>query len=454
MRIVVFNSPMIYLSGGQVNARDWTLGLKARGHKVTLFALVAGPLAEEVRQAGVSVISDPALMADKPDVLFGYGLNDLIALIARFPDVPAVQVSQQWSHWEHFPCPLPQVVLHIAVDDINAEMLVNEFGIAREQVRLIYNAVDMSRLPARHRVLPAKPERALVFVKANTPYLDAVRRACVVRNIVPEFIGYPVGRPHPNPLAEIVNTDLVIGTARTAIEGAVGGAAVLVADQRGMAGLVTMATLQHFRANNFGREILTMPLDEDTLGSEIDAYNAEDATNVSKFMRQNASLDTHIDQIEAALLDAVDRFQLPDTENHRKALSTYLALHLPRGDELSPRHERSLSGFNVVHRVPGLAERLDAAEKLATTVNDQFAARDRQFAAADQRLTKLEQWQKVSDERLTAADQQAQRLATSDERLAELEAKFLRNEPLIRMLRPFAMYARKLPWLRKSRPSE
>jgi exonuclease VII large subunit len=215
-----------------------------------------------------------------------------------------------------------------------------------------------------------------------------------------------------------------------------------------------MATLQHFRANNFGREILTMPLDEDTLGSEIDAYNAEDATNVSKFMRQNASLDTHIDQIEAALLDAVDRFQLPDTENHRKALSTYLALHLPRGDELSPRHERSLSGFNVVHRVPGLAERLDAAEKLATTVNDQFAARDRQFAAADQRLTKLEQWQKVSDERLTAADQQAQRLATSDERLAELEAKFLRNEPLIIMLRPFAMYARKLPWLRKSRPSE
>jgi len=53
---------MIYLSGGQVNARDWVFGLKARGHKVTLFALVAGPLAEEVRQAGISVISDPALM--------------------------------------------------------------------------------------------------------------------------------------------------------------------------------------------------------------------------------------------------------------------------------------------------------------------------------------------------------------------------------------------------------
>jgi hypothetical protein len=27
-----------------------------------------------------------------------------------------------------------------------------------------------------------------------------------------------------------------------------------------------MAKLQHFRANNFGREILTMPLDEDAIG--------------------------------------------------------------------------------------------------------------------------------------------------------------------------------------------
>src|SRR3954462_15611221 len=113
MRIAVFNYPMIYLSGGQVNARDWALGLKSRGHSVTLFTPVAGPLAEEVRRAGVTVISDPALMTDKPDVLFGFGLHDLITMITRFPDVPAVQVSQSWSEWAHFPCPLPQVVLNV-----------------------------------------------------------------------------------------------------------------------------------------------------------------------------------------------------------------------------------------------------------------------------------------------------------------------------------------------------
>jgi hypothetical protein len=469
MRIVVFNSPMIYLSGGQVNARDWSLGLKARGHKVTLFALVAGPLAEEVREAGISVISDPALMADKPDVLFGYGQNDLVAMIARFPDIPAVQVTQQWGHWEHFPCPLPQVVHHVAVDDINAEMLVNEFGIAREQVRVVYNAVDLSRLPTRSRTLPARPERALVFVKAEAPYLDAVRRACSKRNIVPEFIGYPIGRPHPNPLAEIVNSDLVIGTARTAIEGAVGGAAVIVADQRGMGGLLTMAKLQHFRANNFGREILTMPLDEEAIGAQIDAYDAADAANVSKFMRENASLDAQIRQIEAILLDAVASFRVPDPENFTKSLSTYLALHLPRGDEPSPRHERSLSGFNLVHRVPGLAERLAAAEKLATTVDERFAANDRQTAGAEERFAGLDErlgglderfakLEAACGERLAAIEKQlvmaderhgalAQRLVNSEALLASVEDRFRRNEPLIRLIRPLAKYARKLPWL-------
>jgi hypothetical protein len=300
---------------------------------------------------------------------------------------------------------------------------------------------------------------------------------------VTELIGYPIGRPHSNPLAEIVNSDLVIGTARTAIEGAVGGAAVLVADQRGMGGLLTMANLQHFRANNFGREILTMPLDEDTIGAQIDAYDAVDAASVSKFMRENASLDAQITQIEAILVDAVARFRVPDAGSFGKALSTYLALHLPRGDEASPRHERSLSGFGLAHRVPGLPERLAAAEKLAATVDERFAANEQQAAGAEKRLAelggqlaslgerlagldqrsagldeRLARLQAACDERLAAIEKQlataderhatlTQRLVNSEALLASVEDRFRRNEPLIRLIRPLAKYARKLPWL-------
>jgi hypothetical protein len=272
---------------------------------------------------------------------------------------------------------------------------------------------------------------------------------------------------------------------------------VIVADQRGMGGLLTMAKLQHFRANNFGREILTMPLDEDAIGAQIDAYDAGDAENVSKFMRENASLDAQIRQIEAILLDAVARFRVPDSENFNKTLSTYLALHLPRGDEPSPRHDRSLSGFDLAHRVPGLAERLAAADKLAATVSERFAANERRAADAEEQLAelggqlarlgerfarldgrfaglderfaglnqraagldeRLARLEAACDERLAAMEKQlatddehratlVQRLVNSEALLASVEDRFRRNEPLIRLIRPLAKYARKLPWL-------
>jgi hypothetical protein len=186
-------------------------------------------------------------------------------------------------------------------------------------------------------------------------------------------------------------------------------------------------------------------------------------------MRENASLDAQIRQIEAILLDAVASFRVPDPENFTKSLSTYLALHLPRGDEPSPRHERSLSGFNLVHRVPGLAERLAAAEKLATTVDERFAANDRQTAGAEERFAGLDErlgglderfakLEAACGERLAAIEKQlvmaderhgalAQRLVNSEALLASVEDRFRRNEPLIRLIRPLAKYARKLPWL-------
>ena len=291
------------------------------------------------------------------------------------------------------------------VDDINAEMLVNEFGIPRERVRVIYNAVDMARLPTRRRALPAKLERALIFVKDNAPYLETARAACARRNIATELIGYPIGRPHPNPLELIVESDLVIGAARTAIEGAVGGAAVLVADHRGLAALLTTSNLEQFRANNFGRELLTRPLDIETIGAEIDGYDAADATAVSQFMREAASLDLHIERLNSVLLEALDRFRLPDAEAYRQALSRYLALHLPRADEASPRHDRSSSGWAMNARL-----------------------------TTDVQLTTM-------DERLTTMDE---RLTTMDERLTVIEAMLQRNNSLIRMLRPMAVALRKL----------
>jgi hypothetical protein len=442
MRIVLFNTPMVRPSGGQINARNWAFGLKSRGHSVVFFTLEAGAMAEEIRGRGIGVVTDPSLIDDEPDVLFGFGIHDALALITRFPSVPLVQVSQQWSHWLHFPCPFPQVVLHVVVDAINAEMLANEFGIPRDRIRVVHNAVDMTLVPDRHRALPVKPERAFVFAKDNGPHLDAIRAACAKRDIALEFVGVPVGTLHPNPFQRIVESDLVFGSARTAIEGAVGGAAVVVADHRGLAGMLTTGNLKQFRMHNFGHEVLTRPLDMETIGAEIDAYDPADAAAVSRFMREDASLDGQIDELEAVLREARDRFRPVDQDEHRKKLSTYLSRHLPRVGEPSPRHQRSapdmiVADLAIARRISALDARINGIEAAERRLSA-LSARLDGSEAAEQRLSAL-------SARLDRCEATEQRLLALSTRLDRFEARAAEAQsfrPLVQMARRFALLVR------------
>src|SRR5262245_25998445 len=134
MRILIFHGDLTQPTGGEVNARDWAIGFKERGHQVSIYSPRLGPLAQQIRGRGVTVVDDPAALSDPPDVIMGSGVNELASLVARFPRTACVQVAQLWNHWASAPCALPQVVLHVAVDDINFEMLANEHGVPRDRI--------------------------------------------------------------------------------------------------------------------------------------------------------------------------------------------------------------------------------------------------------------------------------------------------------------------------------
>src|SRR5438876_60250 len=100
MRILIFHGRLSHLTGGEVNTRDWALGLKARGHKIVVFTVCPGPLAEQIRNCGIAVVEDPASVSDVPDIIFGAGVNDVVAVLARFPELPLKvprQAQQLWS---------------------------------------------------------------------------------------------------------------------------------------------------------------------------------------------------------------------------------------------------------------------------------------------------------------------------------------------------------------------
>ncbi|HJZ21342.1 MAG TPA: hypothetical protein VJ226_10315 [Bradyrhizobium sp.] len=364
MRILLFVSQLWNLTGGEINTRDWALGLKARGHKVIVYTPVPGPLAETVRNGGIPVVDDPALINTAPDVMFGSGVNEIVTLSARFPELPAVQLAQQWNSWTAFPSRLPQVMLYMAVDEINRDMLVDEFGIAPANVRIVHNAVDLDRIPPRPNPLLSRPARALMFVKADEPYIATVRAVCKSRGIALDCVGYGADRVLDDPLAEMISYDLVIGSARTAIEGAAAGAAVLVADHRGLAGLLTSANFERFRAHNFGREVLTRALDFAAISGEIDGYDPGDAVAVSGLVRDSACLASQIERLEALFSEAIDLFQQapPAPEERRKALSSYLGRHLPRFGEPAPRHARSHAHTSFEDRIGALHKRLSLME--------------------------------------------------------------------------------------------
>lgn len=503
MRILIFHARLAHLTGGQVNTRDWALGLKSRGHKVVVYTLEPGPMAEEVRAAGIPVVTDPALVADRPDVMVGSGVHDVVALVARFPDVPAIQIGQVWEHWNGYPSLLPQAVLHVVVDDLNAEMFANEFGIPRDRIRIIHNAVDLTRVASRKRPLPARPARALVFVKRGNPsFEDALHTTCSSRNISLEFFGYPIHRPLYEPLAAIADYDLVIGAARTAIEGAVVGAAVLVADHRGLAGMLTTQNLAQFRNDNFGRELLVRPLDAATIGQEIDRYDASDAVEVSRILREDAALDRALDRWEAVFAEAIAllREAPPAPDDVRKSLASYLSLHLPRPWEPSPRHDRLKGGLLFEERLHALRHEVEQRlAALGTRVDEQLASLSRQTAEQpallrgevdeqlasvrgqiEERLSALrrhvDEQLSMSDSRSSAASEQTNALiaklaalegdvstiheftarAQSDisalrqsaGKVRDIEGFFQRNAALFRFLHPAALAARRLPWFK------
>ena len=365
MRILIFHGDLSQPSGGEVNARDWAIGFKERGHKVSMYSPRLGPLAQQIREHGITVADDPAALTDQPDVVMGSGVNELACLIARFPRAAGVQVAQLWDHWATSPSPLPQVVLHVAVDDINFEMLANEYGVPRERIRLMYNAVDMKRIVPRKESLPPRARRMLVFAKNQSNYMPAIKQACASAGIGVDFVGGWIGRPVADPLQIIHDYDIVFGSARTALEGAACGAAVIVGDGRGLAGMLTTSNYDHFRMHNFGREVLTRPLTADLIKQEIDLYDAHDASTVSDILRKSAGLDQQLEQLEHVFEDAkrlLAEANLTDVEINR-SMSAYLARHLPRvaEGEVSPRHRpiRQFLGLSPEQAIAALAQQTD-----------------------------------------------------------------------------------------------
>ena len=189
------------------------------------------------------------------------------------------------------PLPHPQIRRFVAVDETVAASC-RRAGVPAERLRVILNAVDMDRFRPRD-ALPARPRRALLLTK-NHDHQAAVRAACRKAGLTLDALGPGTPRVSHQLERELPRYDIVFATARMALEAAAVGCAVVVADGRGFAGLLTSTRLDTWRPLNFGAALLTTPPTEDLFLAAIAAYDPVDTDRVTTRIRHEAGLEAAV----------------------------------------------------------------------------------------------------------------------------------------------------------------
>jgi len=222
-----------------------------------------------------------------------------MAALLHFPATPAIFVCHGWETIDRITPHFPRILQYIAVDDTCADRLLTLDGVRPERISVLLNGVDLRSFRQREP-LPPRPRRAIVF--GNTAheltFLPAVREACRRASIEVDVIGLYAGTDVPNPESILGGYDLAFAKAKCAMEAMACGLAVVLCSHSGVGGMVRSAEFDQLRRLNFGIRTMRKPVSAETLLSEVERYDANDAREVSNRIRQSASSD----DLHAALL--------------------------------------------------------------------------------------------------------------------------------------------------------
>lgn len=296
-RVLIATYAVTSRSGSDLYTRDIALALLRRGWQPVVYATILGDVAQELRDATIPVTDDISSIAAAPDVIHGHHHLETLTALARFPGVPALFVCHDGVTWHSSPPLTPRIGAYVGVDRNCRDRMVLEYGVPQHDTRVFLNAVDLRRFQ-RRAPLPATPRRALIFNNTATPNTvgATIAAACAPRGISLDIVGLNANTATDHPERILLEYDLVFARARCALEAAAVGAAVIVCDSRGLAGMVTAPDLEAIRQLNFGVRLLQRPMTEETVGTAIDRYDAADAASVTDLIRATAGVDLLAEQ--------------------------------------------------------------------------------------------------------------------------------------------------------------
>jgi hypothetical protein len=315
-RILIVTIGLVGRSGTEIVAVETARGLRGRGHEVAIFTPEIGPLGRALMQEGFDVVDDAGALPWTPTIIQANQTAPLIEVLARFPGVPVVSICHDATVWYNEPVELPGIGKYAAVSLACRDRIARRLPHLADDVELLHNAVDLEAYHSRGAPA-ARPPRALILSHRSN-HITAVRAACAHLGLEVDALGAGAGEVVSDLPARLVQYALVFAIGRMALEAMAVGCAVVVVDGHGLAGLVTSDMVSAWRDHNFGFTLLTRPVSIDAIMSEIRRYDAADAAQVSKFVREHCSLEAYLSRLEAIHRQLIADIAISPTD-HRAA---------------------------------------------------------------------------------------------------------------------------------------
>ncbi|MFN0263784.1 glycosyltransferase [Tepidamorphus sp. 3E244] len=298
MHVLITNLTLRGHTGTETATRDIALSLVERNAKVSIFAKRLGRIARKMRGLEIEVVDRLEDLSEPPDVIHGHHNIPAVAALAHFPGVPMVWTSRDTRNWFDRPPLFSRIRKYVVVDELRRNFLVDDHGIDGGRVDLVHNGIDLKRFPLSKTERPQSPRSVCVFSKTHNE-VSLVRSVCRERGLSFSAFGRGPGKRTDDPKWRLAASDIVFATGRSAIEAMSCGAAVVVADGRGFAGVVTPDNYTAMRDQNFGRGAFSGPITRDAVDSAIASYDQQAARVVRDRVRVESDIELCVDRYEA-----------------------------------------------------------------------------------------------------------------------------------------------------------
>lgn len=339
MKILITNTTLAGRTGTEVLTLNLARALKTLGHEPTVYSPLLGPIATEIRNLGIPVTDDISTLTETPDIIHGHHSIETATAALRFAQTPALFVCHDFIAWHDEAPVLPNIQAYVAISQGFSKRLTQQDGINPDLVHIIPNSIDTERFQPGPE-LPEQPRRALVFAK-NNGHIAAITSACQKRNIEVDIIGLAVDNIVSSPETIMSDYDLVFASGLSALEALCCGRAVITCDGRGLAGMVTEANFDQFRAENFGLPVFNLPLTDTHILEQIDLYSAPRSVALQQRIHAEASLKNWAETYVALYQSLIDNFKAPEATDTGRAAAAFLQRWTPARSPFAVLDERN-----------------------------------------------------------------------------------------------------------------